>query len=449
MTHLCVHEWGRVPVHNGIGAAPADHFSRAQANALIAAARAHSLGGDEGSGILSDHYRHLCARQHVGVISAAGCSLEILPKIDPLDTSDNGTVRSRLLAMLDVALGLGIGEGGAANMARQNLSLLDILIRLFADRLLAETRRGLPRAYLGHEDDLPSLRGRLDVVRQFTVHAVRPDRLACRFDALSSDIPLLQIMKACVLVLRRHARSIETVRRLNELRFVLVDIADVPPADLPWTRVRIDRSNRRWEMLLSLARLFLKRDWQATHHASEAGPGITLLFPMNDLFEAYITTLMSRALRGSEYCVHAQGGRLYCLIEESEAGRQRFQTKPDLLIKRGTETVAIIDTKWKRLAREIDDRKHGVSQADVYQMMAYAQLYSCRSTMLMYPHHKALGEGVFTSPYAVAASESRLLVGTVDVTSRPNVVLSALRSRIGQLATIAKDPPNFLSDAIA
>jgi 5-methylcytosine-specific restriction enzyme subunit McrC len=395
------------------------------------------MGGDEGAGILSDHYRYLCARQHVGVISAPGCSLEILPKIDPLDTADNGTVRSRLIGMLDVALGLGIGEGGAATMARQNLTLLDILIRLFADRLLAETRRGLPRAFLGHEDDLPALRGRLDVVRQFTAHAVRPDRLACRFDALSSDIPLLQIMKACVLVLRRHARSIETVRRLDELRFVLVDIADVSPVSLPWDRVRIDRSNRRWEVLLSLARLFMKCQWQATHHAPEAGQGITLLFPMNDLFEAYITALMARALRGTQYRVHAQGGRLFCLIEEGETGRQRFQTKPDLLIKRGTETVAIIDTKWKRLAREIDDRKHGVSQADVYQMMAYAQLYRCRSTMLMYPHHTALGEGVFTSPYTVASSENRLVVGTIDIVDRPELVRLALFNRLRSLMKLS------------
>ena len=101
--------------------------------------------------------------------------------------------------MLDVALGLDVGEGAASEMARQVDGLLDILIRLFADKLLVETRRGFPRSYIEHEEDLSALRGRLNVVRQFSIHAIRPDRLSCRFDALSSDTPLLQVMKACVL----------------------------------------------------------------------------------------------------------------------------------------------------------------------------------------------------------------------------------------------------------
>jgi 5-methylcytosine-specific restriction enzyme subunit McrC len=206
MTHRTVNEWGRVQVgENG--------FSRAQADELLAAARAHPSGGREGTAILSDHHRHLTARQTVGILAGHGCSLEILPKVDPDARDENAaTVRSRLVHMLDVALGLGLSAGSTADMARQSETLLDILIRLFADRLLAEARRGLPRRYQNIEDDLPALRGRLHVVKQFTKNAVRPDRLACQFDALSSNTPMLQIMKACVVFLSPHARSMETQR---------------------------------------------------------------------------------------------------------------------------------------------------------------------------------------------------------------------------------------------
>ena len=432
MTHLAVHEWGRVAVHNGAGEAPAKTFTRAQANALIAAARAHPLAGDEATNILADHHTHLTARQMVGVITAPGCSLEILPKIDPLDGEDDATIRRRLVGMLDVALGLGLGEGEAAAMARQDESLLDILIRLFADRLLAETRRGLPRAYLAHEEDLPALRGRLDIARQFTVHAVRPDRLACRFDALSPDLPLMQVMKACVIVLARYARADETRRRLDELRFALADVSDVPVRGLPWAAVRIDRTNRRWETLFALARLFLKREWQATHHDARAGQGITLLFPMNDLFEAYVAALLARALRGSELSVQAQGGQLFCLIEEGESGARRFQTKPDLLVTCGRETVLVIDTKWKRIGLDPEDRKHGVAQADVYQMMAYGRIYACRDLLLLYPHHPGLGQEAFARGYTVANCSDRLGLATVELGAGPEGVA-------GQLARLLED----------
>ena len=420
MSHLAVSEWGRVMVLDRPGEGG---FTRPQANALIDAARAHPLGGDEGTTILRDHFRHLTAGQMVGVIAAPGCSLEIFPKIDPLDNASvegRRTVRERLVRMLDVALGLDIGDGAVSAMAKQAEGLLDILIRLFADKLLTEARRGLSRAYIQEEDDLRALRGRLNVVRQFTTHAVRPDRLACRFDALSSNIPLLQILKACVLALRRHARAADTVRKLDVLRFMFADIADVSVAALPWRAVQIDRTHRRWEALFGLARLFLKRNWQATHHDPSAGQGITLLFPMNDLFEAYIAVLMRRSLRPGEFTVETQGGRLFCLIEEGDQERRRFQTRPDIIVRdrQSNAPIAIVDTKWKRLSPAIEDVKHGVNQTDVYQMMAYGQLYACHDLLLIYPHHLGLGSGPFSTDYLINGSTDRLRLRSVDVAQR-------------------------------
>lgn len=430
MTHLTVHEWGGTSVCTGTSGNGSHAFTRTQANALLAAARAHPLANQHGTNILIDRHSEIIAGQMVGVIAAPGCSLEILPKIDAETIEPDATIRHRLVRMLDVALGLELGDGQAAAMARQTETLLDILIRLFADRLLAEARRGLPRAYLAQEDDLPALRGRLDVRRQFTALAVRPDRLACRYDALLADTALLRIMKACVVLLRRHARAAETIRRLDELRFLLADVSDVPASDLPWTQVRIDRTNRRWETLYGLTRLFLKREWQATHHDGHAQQGITLLFPMNDLFEAYVATLAKRALRGTEWTVHTQGGGLFCLIEEGEGGRQRFQTKPDLLIRQGRDTVMVIDTKWKRIGRNPEDAKRGVSQADVYQMMAYARLYRCPEVMLLYPHHAGLGALALNAAYGILAGEERLRVASVDLVSGEAAVVEQLAGLI-------------------
>lgn len=426
MTHLTVYEWGGASVCPETSPKGHRAFTRHQANALLAAARAHPLANRHGTNILTDRHSEIVAAQMVGVIAAPGCSLEILPKINSEATEPAATGRHRLLRMLDVALGLDLGDGQATTMARQTETLLDILIRLFADRLLAEAQRGLPRTYLSQEDDLPMLRGRLDARRQFTVLAVRPDRLACRFDMLSSDTALLRIIKSCVVQLRRHARAIETIRRLDELRFLLADVTDMPISNLPWSHVRIDRTNHRWATLYGLARLFLKREWQSTHFDPRSQPGITLLFPMNDLFEAYIAALTKRATRGTEWTVHAQGGRLFCLIEEGEGGKQLFQTKPDLLIKKGRDPVMIIDTKWKRIGLSPREVKRGVSQADVYQMMAYARLYHCPEVMLLYPHHAGLGAYALNVPYRILPDGGRLRVASVDLVPGETAVIEQL-----------------------
>lgn len=440
MTHLSVHEWGRVCVFNGSGDVPEGSFPRGQANALLLAARSHPLANRFGTNILNDHYNEIAAQQVVGVIAAPGCSLEILPKIDSDAVENDETIRARLVSMLDVALGLKLGDGRALAMARQKETLLDILIRVFADRLLAEARRGLPRAYLAQEESLAALRGRLDVIRQFTHNVVRPDRLACRFDSLMFDTPLLRIMKACVLMLRRHARALETQRRLDELRFLLSEVGDVPVTALPWTQVRIDRTNRRWETLYGLAKLFLKREWQRTDHDAKAGQGITLLFAMNDLFEAYIAALARRALRNSDLTVHSQGGLRYCLMEDGEDGRKCFQTTPDILIKRHGQTVMVIDTKWKMIGRNPEDKKRGVAQSDVYQMMAYARLYRCPEVMLLYPHHTGLSAEALDAGYGMMEGDERLRIASVDLVPGEAAVVQ----RLARL--IARDRAETIND---
>jgi 5-methylcytosine-specific restriction enzyme subunit McrC len=420
LSHRQCLEWGRIAIGPSAGATG---FARGQADALLAAARRHALGGAEGADILSEVNGTLRTRQVVGLLAAGGASLEILPKVDP-DAADGfsgaedlPTVRSRLVHMLDVALGLDLGTGPGAAIARQGETLLDVLVRLFADQLLNEVRKGLPRLYLQREDDLPALRGRLDAVRQFTVHAVRPDRLACRFDSLESDIPLMQVMKACVTLLARHARGFDTLRRLQELRLVLADVADIAPARLPWDRVRIDRSNRRWQSLFALARLFLARQWQATHHAAAAPEGVTLLFPMNVLFESYVAARLRRALAGSAIEVVAQGGLLHCLGDWQEGAPCTgawFQTKPDLILRDRTgRTRAIIDTKWKKPG-EAGDARLGVSQGDVYQMMAYARLYRCHRLTLLYPARPGQGSTVLRR-FGMGGGHERLNVAALDL----------------------------------
>lgn len=419
MTHRTVHEWGRIAVGD-------EGFTRGQADALLAAARAHPSGGTDGTDILCDHHRHLRARQMVGVVAARGASLEILPKVDPAAPDDaSATVRARLMHMLDVALGLDISTGEVAAMARGADSLLDLFIGLFADRLLAEARRGLPRQYQAFAEDLRTLRGRLDPIRQFTVHAVRPDLLACRFDALAIDTPLMQVMKACVLFVSRHARSAATQRKLAELRFLLDDVRAIAPGALPWTQVRIDRTSRRWRSLLELARLLLGQRWQQAHAAPHAPEGLSLLFPMNDLFEAYVAVQLRRALADGDWEVVTQGGLRHCLgpwREGTETVGTSFATRPDILVRRGDAIEIIVDTKWKNLSK-------GVSQADVYQMMAYARLYRCPRLVLLYPASPG-SDGQIIDMHGISCGQERLDIATLAVEKSDTEIREALRRLI-------------------
>jgi 5-methylcytosine-specific restriction enzyme subunit McrC len=393
----------------------ADEIPMAAADRIAAVAAASPLAGRGGGGVLEHGRKGLRARGVVGVIATQGCALEILPKIDAAggsDTETTGNIRQRLVHMLAVALDLKIDAGQVTALDWQRETLLEILIRLFSAKLVDAVRQGMPRRYVEHADDLPTLRGRLNVTRQFTALAVEPSRLACRFDALTPDIALNRIMKAAVTRLSRIARTTDNQRRLRELAFAYADIADVPVSALRWDQVTLDRTNARWRELYNLARLLLGERFQTT--SAGGSDGFSLLFEMNTLFEEYVARMLKRALADTDLRVVSQGGRLYCL--EANDRRQVFQTRPDILVKRGDAVLQVIDTKWKRIAARIDDPKRGVSQADVYQMMAYGRLYRCHRLTLLYPHHREAGcdEGLIGN-YAVNSSSDRLDLFSVDL----------------------------------
>ena len=414
-----VREWDKLAYGDGDEQIPEEIADR-----LAALALRSPFAGRGGSGVL-EHGRHaLRARGVVGILAAKDCSLEILPKIDvaPGESVDhqNAVIRKRLIHMLAVALNLKVDLGSITDLAWQRETLLEIIVRIFCDKLTEAVRKGMPRRYVEYEDDLSALRGRLNVGRQFTRHAVNPSRLACRFDVFSEDTALNRIMKAAVVHLSRMSRSSANQQRLHELAFVYADIAEISPSALRWDEVTIDRTNRRWQELLDMARLFLLNRYQTTTGGTDQGTA--LLFEMNTLFEEYIGRLISRTLAGTDLTVSLQGGRLFCLSADTSE-RGLFQTRPDILIRRAGTVTHVIDTKWKRISSRIDDPKQGVSQSDVYQMMAYAQLYHAPRLTLLYPHHPGLGRGELVhARHRITGHETILETASIDVANSDNML---------------------------
>jgi 5-methylcytosine-specific restriction enzyme subunit McrC len=425
MIRRTILEWQSISHGDGEARIP-EHL----ADRIAAEAARSPLAGRGGANVLEHGRNALRARNVVGIVSARQCALEILPKIEGLggstDEKSRTRIRDKLIHMLAVAHDLDIATADLTPLGLQNETLLEVLISRFSSMLADAVRKGMPRRYVAHEEDLPSLRGRLDAVRQFTTLAATPQRLACRYDALSTDIPLNQLMKAAVARLSRLASRSDTQRKLAELAFAYADISLVSTRSTRWETLRLDRTNASWKQLVALARLLLRGDYQN----SSGGPadGFSLLFDMGELFESYIARLLARLLAGTRYRVVAQGGLRYCLgeLNGDEVVANRFQTRPDMMVLDGNRVVLLIDTKWKRLSARIDDPKQGVSQSDVYQVMAYSRIYECPHVMLLYPHHHGLLHPGETGRYRIAGCDHHLVTATMDMSLPPKSLMDSL-----------------------
>lgn len=332
------------------------------------------------------------ATQHVGVVRVHGQLIEVLPKIDGLD---EGGVRRNLVAMLARTRNLDIRDGELADLALQR-DLLEVVIRLFATRLFEAVRGGLAHRYESRQENIGLLRGRLQVSQHVAINAAHPERFHCQFDEFQADHALNQALKAAVILLRSTSQDAENQRLLSELRFALDHVTTVAPQALAWNRILLDRTSRRFHGLVSLAKLFLQGTAQDV--TSGMSEGFSLLFDMNALFEEYVGRCLLNAFKNSEIDIRLQGPSRH-LLRELSSGKLAFLAMPDVVASRQDTPLWLLDTKWKRL--DLAEPYAGVSQADIYQMLGYAQRYGVSEVVLLYPHFSALGQPGDLSSYAV------------------------------------------------
>ena len=117
-----------------------------------------------------------------------------------------------------------------------------------------------------------------------------------------------------------------------------------------------------------------------------------LLFPMDKIFEAYVSDLVRKTL--SDYNVSLQDRKIW-LFDEHEKQSSSYRLRPDIVI-RSDESTVIADTKWKVLKAD------GPTQADLYQMYAYHTRYShkgekVQKVVLLYPYSKEFLQTEFHS----------------------------------------------------
>jgi 5-methylcytosine-specific restriction enzyme subunit McrC len=273
-------------------------------------------------------------------------------------------------------------------------SLLEVFIAAFFDAVTNIVRGGLLRQYRECEEDLQVVRGRILADRQFSVHANRPDALACRFDDLTGDNLWNRLLKAGMRAVRPWISSGELSRRWVELMAAFDEIEDERPSAMALNRLVFDRQAARYRSAIDWVRWILALLSPDLRAGRNAAPG--LLFDMNVLFESAVSTAMQRRAPDVGFQVSSQDtGRHLATVVES-AGKRAFGIRPDLVIRQGEEVIAVGDTKWKRVGMS----KTGYllpAEADMYQMHAYAATFGCEKLALVYPWYSELAESKETA----------------------------------------------------
>lgn len=325
-------------------------------------------------------------KQYVGSIQMPNRILEFLPKIETSGAEDLHIVRHNLLEMLLVAYDLNGTTSGHSSLADRSIGWLDLLIKLFCRALADQVRRGLVKRYRVEEGDLPTVRGRILLDEQVRRNLIHRERSACEYDEFDENHPLNQLFRLAVYGMLRVAASASTQQAVRELLSAFENVADVRPNRAWLDSIKLDRMSERYGLCLALARLFLQG--MTTDIYSGRQQSFALMFDMNELFERYIGKQMRRVLRPEGHEVLLQHSKHH-LARDANTNLRLFQLRPDMVVTTDCKPTCIVDTKWKRL--QTTERKLGIAQGDLYQMLAYSERYQCESILLLYPWNHSGG----------------------------------------------------------
>lgn len=326
---------------------------------------------------------------YVGVITTScGCQIEIIPKIDNYSDAES---RTKLFYMLSQVYNLKFKSFQNASLKLFNQPIPEVLIHQFLTEVKLVVKRGIRNDYISVKEELPFLRGRLQVAAQLRQPIGRPHLFQVEHDEFLPDRAENRLIHSALKKVVRWAKSYENQRLANELLFVFDDIPTSANVKQDFKRWFNDRSMVHYKPVKPWCELILNE--QSPFSLAGSHHGLSFLFPMNDLFEKYVAVVLRKQL-AKGYKLKEQAASK-SLVEHNN--QPMFQLKPDLLIQDNNENnLAVLDCKWKVIDENDGENKYGISQGDMYQLFAYGHKYLVgeekREMFLIYPESKTFNK---------------------------------------------------------
>ncbi|MBX3571654.1 MAG: hypothetical protein KF694_04800 [Mesorhizobium sp.] len=276
--------------------------------------------------------------------------------------------------------------GGSASPDLPNL-LARVL--LYGTRSLL--RRGLDRNYQDQCDEIPTVRGHIELGQSLKLQARNVRRLVCEFDELSYDLLHNRIIKASLKRLAR-AQSIEPMlaRELLMTAQRMPGVSDLSLERSQFARVQLHRNNAYYDLILKVAELAFD-----SLLPDPNGDG----YAFNDILrdESKMARVFEDFVRNFFRAEQTEFSVLPLSIQWDAAklhttGIGRLPTMYVDIYLRGPQRRLIIDTKY--YAKALQQSLYGnvsFQSGNLYQLFSYLKnaaadpAFSACEGMLLYP----------------------------------------------------------------
>ncbi|EAH8848481.1 restriction endonuclease [Campylobacter lari] len=283
----------------------------------------------------------------------------------------NFNPKNLLINMLTTLKNFPFKKSQISSLQIAKMPLFEVFIAMFLDEFDSVYKKGLMRSYVSIEENRTFLKGKLLFNEHIKSNLIHKERFFTSSDEFVLDIAPNRLIKSTLNFLKSKTslnkfKIIKAMQMLDEVEFSINYEKDF--------NFKISRHFDYYENILSWCKIFLQNQSFAQYKGKNEA--FALLFPMEKLFENYVAYMFKLANPSEN--VKTQSSGKYLISKNDE---KCFMLKPDLYI----ENKMILDTKWKIPDDNEDEKKHGISQSDLYQMFAYANKYEIKEIYLIYP----------------------------------------------------------------
>lgn len=323
----------------------------------------------------------LKSNKYVGVIHYEGNKINLLPKIffdseKEYSTNEVNQIQNHILWWLSYCRKIKF-PNYKASLGSAKSDFFEVLIYLFSKYTRELLNSSIYQQYEEVNRELSFIKGRLNTNEYINENLSKGKwhKLNCTYDAFVFDNEFNRIIKYVVTLLFNVTSDQDNKKNLREILFVLDEVSDKIATAEQCSRISFNPMFGEFETVRDYCQLFLANC--ISFNYKNDLKLFAFLLPMEYVFEDFIFGFIDKEL--DKVTSKSQRSDIY--LDEGKT----FNLKPDLWLKTDHKSL-IADTKYKIVYSDEKDPKKGISQNDLYQMLAYAIRFEVDEIILFYPN---------------------------------------------------------------
>lgn len=346
-------------------------------------------------------------------------------------TRDKSIVIKNIYYMLSYAF-MTLHQTGYEDIATEEFeNIHNLFASILTKGISRQLKQGLYREYINNTEELPVVRGKIDMPGTIRNRLSRERLVTCTYDELSENNLLNRILKTTVLLLLRH-QNVDAVYK-NDLKKEMLffsNVDEIDPSVIHWSSIRFQRNNSTYRMLISLCQLILEGMLLTTESGEYRLASFIDEQAMNRLYEKFILEYYAQECPK----VSARASQIPWALDDG-IGTMLPIMQSDITLSRG-DTVLIIDAKYYEHTTQVQHDVHKQHSDNLYQIFTYVKnkeaSYGSKqhtvSGMLLY----AATDEIIQPDNSYQMSGNKISVRTLDLNRKFPDIAAQLNSIVAE-----------------